>query len=68
MKFKYKEQEIDVPDNFIILCGQHAEQRGMTLEEYISEAFTKLNQSEKTESQKDWSYDANGTPINENSS
>ena len=40
----------------------------MTLEEYISEAFTKLNQSEKTESQKDWSYDANGTPIDENNS
>ena len=64
MKFKYKEQEIDVPDNFIILCGQH---RGMTLEEYISEAFTKLHK-EESNSQANWSYDANGTPINENSS
>ena len=67
MKFKYKEQEIDVPDDFIVKCGQHAEQRGMTLEEYIVEAFTKLAEDEKT-SQADWSYDANGTPTNEDSS
>jgi len=47
MKFKYKEQEIDVPDDFILQCGQHAAQRGMTLEEYIVEAFTKLAENEK---------------------
>ena len=47
MRFKYKEQEIDVPDDFIVKCGQHAEQRGMTLEEYISEAFTKTKKEEQ---------------------
>ena len=67
MRFKYKEQEIDVPDDFIVKCGQHAEQRGMTLEEYISEAFTKLHK-EEANSQANWSYDANGTPIDENNS
>ena len=67
MRFKYKDQEIDVPDDFIVKCGQHAEQRGMTLEEYISEAFTKVR-NEKPNSQVDWSYDANGTPTNEDSS
>ena len=45
MKFKYKDKEMEVPDDFIMQCGQHAEQRGMTLEEYIVEAFTMLEQS-----------------------
>ena len=47
MKFKYKDQEMEVPDNFIMLCGQHAAERGMTLEEYIAEAFTKLKDTEE---------------------
>jgi hypothetical protein len=40
MLFKYDGQEIEVSDDFIIKCGEHAEARGMTLEEYIAEAFT----------------------------
>ena len=36
-----------MPDDFIIKCGQHAESRGMTLEEYIVEAFTKLDQPQQ---------------------
>ena len=44
MKIKYKGDTIEVPDDFIIKCGQHAESRGMTLEEYIVEAFTKLEE------------------------
>ena len=47
MIFKYKNKEMEVPDNFIIKCGQHAEERGMTLEEYIVEAFTMLKNSEE---------------------
>jgi hypothetical protein len=47
MIFKYKGQEMEVPDNFIVMCGQHAEERGMTLEEYIAEAFTMLKNSEE---------------------
>ena len=46
MKIKYKGDTIEVPDDFIIKCGQHAESRGMTLEEYIVEAFTKLEQQQ----------------------
>ena len=42
MKLKYKDKEIEVPNDFIIECGQHAESRGMSLEEYIAEAFTML--------------------------
>jgi len=49
MKFKYKDQEMEVPDNFIMLCGQHAAERGMTLEEYIAEAFTKLKEAQEEE-------------------
>ncbi len=49
MKFKYKGKEIEVPDNFLVKCGEHAIQRGMTLEEYIAEAFTKLKQQEENE-------------------
>jgi hypothetical protein len=45
MQFKYKGKKIEVPDNFIIKCGEHAESRGMTLEEYISEAFGMLNKN-----------------------
>ena len=33
---------IEVSDAFIVDCGTHAAQRGMTLEEYIAEAFTML--------------------------
>ena len=33
---------IEVSDAFIVDCGMHAVQRGMTLEEYIAEAFTML--------------------------
>ena len=47
MKIKYKGDTIEVPDDFIIKCGQHAESRGMTLEEYIVEAFTKLEQQQQ---------------------
>ena len=49
MKFKYEGKEIEVPDNFIVKCGEHAASRGMTLEEYIAEAFTKLKQQEENE-------------------
>jgi dTDP-4-dehydrorhamnose 3,5-epimerase-like enzyme len=47
MIFKYKDREMEVPDDFIMKCGQHAEERGMTLEEYIAEAFTRLKESEE---------------------
>ena len=47
MKIKYKGDTIEVPDDFIIKCGQHVESRGMTLEEYIVEAFTKLEQQQQ---------------------
>ena len=40
MIFKFEGQEIEVPNDFILKCGEHAEARGMTLEEYIAEAFT----------------------------
>ena len=40
MKFKLEGKEIEVSDDFLIICGEHAEARGMTLEEYIAEAFT----------------------------
>ena len=42
MKLKYKGKMIEVSDAFIHDCGMHAVQRGMTLEEYIAEAFTML--------------------------
>ena len=42
MKLKYKGKMIEVSDAFIMDCGMHAAQRGMTLEEYIAEAFTML--------------------------
>ena len=48
MIFKYKNKEIEVPDDFIMKCGIEAEKRGMTLEEYIAEAFTMLNKSEQS--------------------
>ena len=48
MEIKYKGDTIQVPDDFIIKCGQHAESRGMTLEEYIIEAFTKLEEQQST--------------------
>ena len=49
MIFKYKDQEMEVPDDFIMKCGQHAEERGMTLEQYIAEAFTMLKESQEKE-------------------
>tara|TARA_R110001583_G_scaffold188370_1_gene350452 strand:- start:86 stop:394 length:309 start_codon:yes stop_codon:yes gene_type:complete len=49
MIFKYKGQEMEVPDNFIVMCGEHAAERGMTLEEYIAEAFTMLNSTKMKE-------------------
>ena len=42
MILKYKGKEIEVSNSFIQDCGMHAAQRGMTLEEYIAEAFTML--------------------------
>ena len=59
MKFKYKDKEMEVSDDFIMLCGQHAEQRGMTLEEYIAEAFSRFEET------KEEGWDANGSPTNE---
>jgi hypothetical protein len=47
MIFKYKGNEMEVPDNFIMMCGEHAAERGMTLEEYIAEAFTMLKESQE---------------------
>ena len=47
MIFKYKGKEMEVPDDFILLCGEHADQRGMTLEEYIAEAFSRFEEAEK---------------------
>ena len=49
MLFKYNGRDIEVPDDFIIKCGEHAESRGMTLEEYIAEAFEKLKRDELNE-------------------
>ena len=42
MVLKYKGKEIEVSNAFISDCGMHAVQRGMTLEEYIAEAFSML--------------------------
>ena len=47
MELKYKGDTITVPDDLIIKCGQHAESRGMTLEEYIIEAFEKIEAENK---------------------
>ena len=60
MLLKYKGKELEVPDDFMMTCGAHAESRGMSLEEYIAEAFTMLEQKQK---QVAWSYDANGSPV-----
>mgnify|MGYP001297671953 CR=1 FL=1 len=57
MIFKYKGKEMEVPDDFILLCGEHADQRGMTLEEYIAEAFSRFEEAEKE------GWDANGSPT-----
>ncbi len=48
---------MEVPDDFILLCGEHADQRGMTLEEYIAEAFSRFEEAEKE------GWDANGSPT-----
>ncbi len=42
MILKFKGKEIEVSNSFINDCGMHAAQRGMTLEEYIAEAFSML--------------------------
>ena len=42
MILKFKGKEIEVSQSFINDCGMHAAQRGMTLEEYIAEAFSML--------------------------
>ena len=42
MILKYKGKEIEVSQSFINDCGMHAVQRGMSLEEYIAEAFSML--------------------------
>ena len=55
MLFKFNGQEIQVPDDFILKCGEHAEARGITLEEYIAEAFTmyknQIDKEKKSESE-----------------
>ena len=61
MLLKYKDKEMEVPEDFLILCGQHAAERGMTLEEYIAEAFRMLEERQQVA----WSYDANGSPVEE---
>lgn len=52
MLFKYNGKSIEVPNDFIVKCGEHAESRGMTLEEYIAEAFEKLKRNEINEKRK----------------
>ena len=42
MKLKYKGKVLEVSDAFMHDMMTHAVQRGMTLEEYIAEAFTML--------------------------
>ena len=67
MLLKYKGKEIEVPNDFIALCGQHAEKRGITLEEYIAEAFAMLEAQRPLSTASDWGYDANGSLTNETS-
>ena len=50
MIFKYKGKEIEVSETFLMTCGQHAAERGMTLEDYIAEAFSKLEEDGKKDS------------------
>jgi len=51
---KYKGRELEVPNDFIALCGQHAEKRGITLEEYIAEAFAMLEAQRPLATTSDW--------------
>ena len=44
MKFKVDGKSIEVADSLLLAAGQHAETRGMSLEEYIAEAFTMLKE------------------------
>jgi len=60
---KYKGRELEVPNDFIALCGQHAEKRGITLEEYIAEAFAMLEAQRPLATTSDWGFDANGSPV-----
>jgi len=46
LEIKYKGETITVSDDFVMKMGQHAASRGMTLEEYIVEAFTMINNSD----------------------
>lgn len=48
MKFIVDGKSIEVPDQLLIEAGNHAESRGMTLEEYIAEAFTMLKKDEQS--------------------
>ena len=48
MKFIVDGKSIEVPDQLLIDAGNHAESRGMTLEEYIAEAFTMLKKDEQS--------------------
>ena len=67
MKIKYKGDTIEVPDDFIIKCGQHAESRGMTLEEYIIEAFTKLEEQQSTAADDAANVMSKYDPLNDDS-
>jgi len=49
MKFTVEGKEISVPDHLLLEAGKHAETRGMTLEEYIAEAFTMLKKDKEQE-------------------
>ena len=57
MKFIVEGKEIEVSDSLLMVAGAHAEERGMTLEDYIAEAFTMLKEDEKS------GWDANGSPV-----
>jgi len=51
MIFKYKDKTVEVSQDFLMVCGQHAAERGMTLEDYIAEAFSKLEENGKKDSE-----------------
>ena len=51
MIFKYKDKTVEVSQDFLMVCGQHAAERGMTLENYIAEAFSKLEENGKKDSE-----------------
>lgn len=57
MKFLVEGKEIEVADSLLLAAGAHAEERGMTLEDYIAEAFTMLKEDKES------GWDANGSPV-----